>query len=726
MAIFNPEPPSINPPDWTNVTKPISQPEADKSTGILLHTIGEGAEDIVKIADTGIKEDIKKQVDTGVDKLRDATTAQLVALRNTQIGNQAGQQPSLLPDDGTGNPPPVSLQSGIDRINTLGTAMAQNGGKTNDTLYSGALAAQAKQIRAQYPGYRDYIDEQIKSISGMDPANAFMKNLMEDINRSSENSKTQQNAVLTTLRDAAAAGFHDSAGTTAATVYDAVNKGLIPIEKGLQWYNQGKQLEYDNKVKADLRNSRVGDQADDVVVATKDLSSKAGKTADQAWSTMTIGKGTDTFETMTKFLQSHAGDGTVSDEQARAYGQQMQTIRDRVAMTLMSEAGKDGTITKLGGDASKAKETISGRLATMDLAIQGVFKDDWGSAYSHMNFNKAIAQDTTNILYNAPDEDVRKYNRMVGAINNISPQFGKDFFTQSLLGGVPQREKEFLKNTKMEMITQPDAAQGNWTSIQGQLNKAKTSGATSPKTYDEMIKSVNYLADPKLATEQKLNLAKAFFDPTANAGLLSDKNFTMDHYDETLHRYVPGKLSVFTKLTSSQIAASIQELGKTDPSVVTNYRTMLTREFGEQLYSRELKDIAEDNQYYTANSLYKVKFTNDSGSSPHFVSIDTATGKELTMTEAKQRGAPVEAFNRLNTGMAGLYTAYKGTGSTDPTNDVMKAMTMYGYQGVPEEGSALPTMQSPLTSVRDLVTAIRESIKAAQKANLPKPKSETP
>ena len=165
MAIFNPEPAGINPQDWTNVSRPIEQPKSDTSTGIALSTVGEGITSATQIADTAVKYDIKEQADKGVDKLRDAYTQSLVDVRNTQLAT-ADQSQSLLPD--TGTTPPPNLQSGLDKVKQLGTALAQNGGKINDTLYTGALNSLSKQLRSQYPGYRDYIDESIKKVSGMD------------------------------------------------------------------------------------------------------------------------------------------------------------------------------------------------------------------------------------------------------------------------------------------------------------------------------------------------------------------------------------------------------------------------------------------------------------------------------------------------------------------------------------------------------------------------------
>src|SRR5882762_1187450 len=377
MAIFNPEPPTINAPEWLRQSSPITQPESDKSAGMLLNTAGKALTDVVQIADTAVKEDIKDKVDTGVDKLRDETTRQLIELRNTQIGNQAGQQPSLLPDDGTA-PPPASLQSGISRLNTLGGGLTLKKEKSNDTLYSGALAAQAKQLRSQYPGYRDYIDEQIKSISGQDPANAYMKNLTEDINRASENNKTEVNATKGMIRGLVEQGFHDAGGVTAAQIGALYDAGRISVPQVNAWVNSSKKLEYDVKLKTTLRQDRQGDDTDAASTATKDLSSTAAQTVSHNWTTMTIGKGTDTAEGLFKFIQANAGNEGVKDEKSQAIGQQLVALRNQTAAQLMAQANKDGTIQKLGGDPAKAKAVIDGQLATFDMAIQSVFHKDWG------------------------------------------------------------------------------------------------------------------------------------------------------------------------------------------------------------------------------------------------------------------------------------------------------------------------------------------------------------
>lgn len=712
MVIFNPQIPntSVNDPNWTNVSKPISDIPADKSTALAISTATEALGSAVKITDTAIKDSAQKDVQAGVDNLRDGYIDALKTVRNAQI---ASTDQSLLPET-TAPDAPAGLQSGLDRARNIGTALAQGGTKVNDTLYTGALNSLTKQLRSQYPGYRDYIDEQIQSVSGVNPANAFMKNLMEDINRGQENNKTETNAVKAQLRDLNAQGFHDAGGVTADKVIKALDNGVIDIHQAQSWMNSSKKLDYDTKVKADARATRLGDEADAAVNATKDLSTTAAQTVAHNWTTMTIGKGTDTPASLFKFIQENAGNQGVKDERSQAIGQQLAQMRQATAKQLMDQAnegGRNSIVAKLGGDPAKVKAVIDGQLETFDLAIKSVFEKDWGSAYSHMNFNKAIGSDSTNILYNAPDADVRKYNRMVGAINNISPQYGNDFFKNSLLSAVPQREKEFLKNTQMELLTQPDAPVGKLTSFQSALDKSKASGVTSPKSYDELVKYVDTLNNPKVGLEQRLNVAKGFFDPNSNGQILADKNFEKDRYDATLKREIPGKYSVWRKFSSDNVAAGIAELGKTDPSVVQNYRDTMTRNFGEQLFSRELRDLGSANQEAGPNSNYKIKFSDDKGRSPHW-DVVRPDGSPMTMTEAIAVRAPVGSLNRLNEGMSGLYNVYEKTGSSDPINDVKAAIYRYNYQDY--SGRSPGRTESLMGSAK----AVWDSVIAAQTARL--------
>jgi len=167
MAIFNPQTPDIKTPDWTNTSRPISQPESDKSAGMLLQTLGQSLESGVKIAEDTMEDFLKDKVSAGVDALRDTSILAYQDIRSSQItgtppaqgavqtagfkGTLTKEANSDIPDD---------LQSGLDRAQNIALAKAQRG-SANDTLYTANLYALTKQLRAEYPGHRDFIDQQI-------------------------------------------------------------------------------------------------------------------------------------------------------------------------------------------------------------------------------------------------------------------------------------------------------------------------------------------------------------------------------------------------------------------------------------------------------------------------------------------------------------------------------------------------------------------------------------
>jgi hypothetical protein len=718
MAPFNPPVPTSPIPDYSgSVGRPISDVVADKSVGMALSGAASLLDSSVKFADTVVKSSIQEDVTEGVDKLRDAYTDSLKAVRNTQIAATDPANTTLLPQDGA-TPPPPGLENGLNRVKQIGTALAQNGtsGKINDTLYTGALNSLAKQLRNSYPGYRDYIDDQIKSVSGMDPANAFMKNLMEDINKNVEEGKTERNATLGMARKLVDEGFHDVNGVSAAQMGEAFKKGIITSDQFNKWVNSSKKIEFDLKNKAAARTDRQADDADAAKTTSKDLSTTTGQIMDHAWNTMTIGKGTDTPAKLFDFIQKNAGNQAVTDERSRAIGQQLVAMRGAMfnqAWTEATKGGPNSMIAKMGGDGEAAKKVIESRLATMDLAIQQVFKGDWGAAYSHANFNKAIVEDSTNLLYNATDEEVRKYNRMVGSVNQISPQAASQFFKTSLLGDVPKGEKELLKNSKLELLTQPDEPMGSLTSVNGQIQKMKAKGASSPKTYSDFISTVDLITDKEWSIENRINLARGFFDPEKNAGLLSDKNFKKD---QTINgRFVPGKYSVYTKLSSPNVAQSIAELGKTRPDISKDYDVMMTREFGEQLFSRELRDLGQENESTTISKGYKIAYVSDKGQVPRF-EIVNLDNRPMTDTEALAVRAPVSAKNRLNSGITGLYTVYSNTGHGDPSASVLNTMYKYGYQ----EANSVSSPQGPTGAMSDLPKMIYNSLISAQQDRLRK------
>src|SRR5882757_6453549 len=197
MAVFNPLEPT-NDPNYLNYSRGAEGGGVDKSTGIALETAGKAIEGVAEIADTGVKGYLKDKVRGTVEKERNDYTNYLQTLKQIAQTNTipgAGDGDSML-DANASMDVPDGLQAGLDRAGKYG-AVSATGNKINDTLYTARLASEASGLRSTWSGYKDYIDEQFHKYSGMDPANAYYKNLMQDINYlASKTDKTGVQAII--------------------------------------------------------------------------------------------------------------------------------------------------------------------------------------------------------------------------------------------------------------------------------------------------------------------------------------------------------------------------------------------------------------------------------------------------------------------------------------------------------------------------------------------------
>jgi hypothetical protein len=307
-------------------------------------------------------------------------------------------------------------------------------------------------------------------------------------------------------------------------------------------------------------------------------------------------------------------------------------------------------------------------------------------------------------MYNAPDAEVAKYNRNVAVINQISPQFAKDFFKGFVTSDNVKKDVEWLKTQKLDMLVQPDAATGQIHTLQEQLNNAKKVKATAPKTIQSLVTAVDDVSNPKIDPSQRLNLARGFFDPTQNGEILSDKNFEKDRYDPTLKREIPGKYWVFRKLSSDNVATGIAELGKKDPSIVKDYQDTMTKNFGEQLFSREILDLRDA----ATSNKWKISFTDDGKRAPRF-EILNANGSPLTGLQASDLNAPYRAINRLNEGISSLHNVYDKTGA-DANNQILKTLYQYGY--APQK--TMNNSPSSFTDIKDVPGMLWNAVTGSQ------------
>ncbi len=169
MVEFNPDVQPAPEPISTEVTRPISRPEANKAKGTLFEGIGKG------LTETG-------QLVTDATKLQDFTNKEWVSNHLTteaeaQLSYRSTEEEAKnvgLRALESGQPPAgvaASLQGKADKLRAMADQSQQ------DVYFRGRINQLAKEYRAAYPQYRDFIDRTLEKAGFGDPANRYLSAL---------------------------------------------------------------------------------------------------------------------------------------------------------------------------------------------------------------------------------------------------------------------------------------------------------------------------------------------------------------------------------------------------------------------------------------------------------------------------------------------------------------------------------------------------------------------
>src|SRR5579859_6830379 len=166
-------------PDWA----------VDKSAGTALKDIGSLLDTGLKLTDAVVTNKVNDTVSEGVNKIRSG----FVAAQADALGQDPSTGKSIAPDD-DGNKQVPGPVAGIDsKLQTMQAAYKQ--GVFDDTAYYGKLDAYVSQMKAMFPGYTDVVDEKVKNILGVTPANALrsaQRQQLDELNKKLDSAQTKQ------------------------------------------------------------------------------------------------------------------------------------------------------------------------------------------------------------------------------------------------------------------------------------------------------------------------------------------------------------------------------------------------------------------------------------------------------------------------------------------------------------------------------------------------------
>lgn len=685
MASFNPAVQPTQDPNWLGWSKPITQPEGDKSAGVALSEAGSLLGEGLKTADFFVKSGIQDQIIAGVDKERDAYTSTLAATNDAvHSGTQVAQAAGTTTTDATplnllsipaDKPLPSQLGNLSSTLSTLDGAKAN--GKLSETAYYGRLDALAKDLRSRYPGYRDYIDNEFKSVSGVDTANKYLSGMISDINSFATNQQTLLNKDLEFLKH-----HVDVIGTDFPAIYAARQSGKIDSNEmnmlvipkiarmGQYKQNEAELKDYENDRKLQTMKT------EDLVVANN-----TGAAAESLKKlTFTTSEGQKNISDILFAHQSgktvlDANGNPITDVQWEQMSQAVIAEKNSFVQglrTQYSQPGPDGQRSKAAILGPEKFETYLKQAgAAHDVFANAIVNKETGTAFGTARLIEAQGKGALEAYYKQPGVGpvllALKALNDSGGPNAVNSTFGKILTT----GNFTPDDVGKLLGLTPKLIGQPDMRANPFTTPQnpvkvytfGQaIEDSKTGGGISNaanKSISDMPSKI--LADPKMGDDAKRNVIRAAMSPD-NAGYIS--KFQLDGK-------APGKFSIFSDMLST---ASVKETwrlagGDANSDLWKGAKQWATSTFGSELFPNEIRSLNE------FKDIPGVQISWNNGAKGGNLGWNVTIPKTQEMNVMEKGGpkypTPDQAryiqssVNRLNTGINAMANVYKQEGS-DP------------------------------------------------------------
>lgn len=622
MADFNPQ---LQPTDINYQTyQPNKAPSllANDSTGQFLKTIGTGIEEGVSLADTTIKGIIKKQlgdeinskkenfINTLDQKLGNTDSVASSGMTRNPLGNQYTGDPmdsyNQASDQdlmATKAPVPQGVQKAVQTVQNIQAAKQQSG-KFRTTDLDASLVSTLKQARSDYPGYRDYIDEQGKRIVGYDPANKLISDKIAQLNEQRSNAARQQEYWEKKIVDSGYDGSQQKLEEFKRT--GDVNS----VEK---WY--AKNTEADAKVTREIKGYQLSAArtANDKATATSALNAAADHAASVYWMNKNENDDASSVEIQKKLYDASQHPEFYTDEAVgrlatQYYGLYQRNVTQTTALmkSLVNKDGKNVYDTLGPAEFNKVIEDTVG--SHYQAQVKLLTDKDMGLLSAT---NRAVGARASDITWNMLNDPSLK--AVMGTAIALNKAGGSQMFSPDVLstiygtaGNLGPQFLEVAGHQKRTAIAQPNPNEPyTFSDSQAEIARGKSIAGVTP--VDEAGFYKDLLSLHKAITEKNPfvadNAIKYFYDPK-NRGSLN--KLMDDYYDPAKGYFVQGRTTAFSDLTSQDVTKSVWKRSKEGNSTAwDNYKGWAINEAGSNLtnIAKTWNDNIEMNQNNVHNRL---------------------------------------------------------------------------------------------------------------------------
>lgn len=614
MAPLNPTIQPTNDPNYRGYSQPISVPDTIKPQGVQTNSIMpqgqqigdrsaeyQGKSEAYKMAADSTSQEaygdlfknitemgafvgkagvavVKKDIEDKVYEIADrerqqytATLEQMKASGQTQNIFATSSDPEV----------PQDVQDLGDHLSTLRSA--RDGGKISSTYYESRLLSEAKKLRAQYPGFRNEIDQEFAKVTGSNPANAYIRALTSDINRSANSASSE-------LKKAESFILQRNGYPGARQILDKVRTGQATLSDVVDWASPYDAESWEiNTENARINNSKLTreeNQAKKGLFFDKVAGKAVGRVADQLAADMGITSAEDAarLETATKT-------GAMNSQNWLAMSQRVAQEKVRIQVLMRNQATQAGMVETLG--MTEVNRKIDEATKPLDWLQDRIFNKDYGGFYQAQQDIKAMNNDAQRAMLQHPK--IGPILQMTNAVKELGGESNVVTLSQDIIkGDFPQSMKTYAKQWQLGFATQYNLRH---TGIPVTFNdalddireKAKTDPSMNNKRMNKyLMNEVTKITRPDISDDIKKNYALAAFSPQ-NRGMLS--KLSADGYDARGNA-ITGQAAVFQNFTSPEMTKEMWRLGQKDPQVWKNYTDWAQETIASDLANRDINSLA--------------------------------------------------------------------------------------------------------------------------------------
>lgn len=686
MAEFNPRVNPSNDPNYIGYSRPISQPDADKTWGSLFSGVGNVLEAGAKGAVEVVTQDAQKRAYDFVDQANNRVIPALE--KEYEKGSQPGARAmGYAAEDAPALPYDVA-QAGDTASSYEG---AHQGRKLSRTYYEAALHDFSKSLRARYPGFREEVDRAIDKATTGGRANELIDKMIAGINEDRTRSRSE-NARVT--RDIVQ---NLKLHPTMPTLLEAWEKNPTEELKSRIYTTIGRAQ--NKKYQAEVDREEFTTNQNNLETIQGDAKRKFQTLAIAEMNTtleggIEVGAGISSPKQLSDTIRKiQTGEIPLNSPAVQQLPSVIKAWKDQYVRRMRAigtEGGRKSYAVALNGKDGNGFETMNKIIAEQsrwfDEMADSITKKDWNGAMDAAEMIKGIAADEGLGLLRDPD--TRPYFTMRAGVKAVVGEHGWDQFLQrATVEGMNKAVKSYTQRQISKMWTQPDLRRTGYSfTANDAFEEAKKEKVAFPQVYEKFLSQVDNIADPQWGTDAgKWNLIQSFYRPENYKFI---QNFEKDYWDPARRVQVPGTMKVFRQMTSDGILNEAARIDQKQPGTYATVVNWAEHSFVNEILPKDIADLAT----YDPEKVKNVRIGYDPESHMLSMGWNTPNGKppkSASVNDIRQHDAYRATVERVNLGIERLAKVYDRATGKDIDATIMTLLVAKGFSPIPKSGEAV-------------------------------------